>query len=150
MSAEGRSTSRITATFEGLRARGRRALIPFLMAGDPSAGASEALLVSAAEAGAALLEIGVPFSDPIADGPINQRAAQRALVGGVSLRDVLALVARVRPRVAQPIVLLSYYNPVLQFGLEAFGREAGEAGVDGIVVPDLPPEEGEPLRSAAD
>jgi tryptophan synthase alpha chain len=140
---------RIAQTFAGLRARGRRALLPFLMAGDPSLADTARFLVRLAEAGADLLEIGVPFSDPIADGPTNQRAAQRALAAGVRLRDVLAMVADVRPHLAQPLVLLSYYNPVLRYGLEAFGRDAAAAGVDGVVVPDLPPEDGAPLREAA-
>ena len=111
--------------------------------------ATASFLLRFAAAGADVLEIGVPFSDPIADGPINQRAAQRALASGVGLRDILSLVKMIRPRVAQPVVLLTYYNPVLQYGLEAFCRDAPAAGVDGVVVPDLPPEEGEPLRAAA-
>lgn len=141
--------SRIASAFSALRGRGRRALIPFVMGGDPSLDATASFLNHFAESGADLLEIGVPFSDPIADGPINQRAAQRALARGVGLPDILELVAGARPRLVQPIVLLSYYNPILQYGLEAFCRRAAASGVDGIVVPDLPPEEGEPLRSAA-
>ena len=141
--------SRIAATFETLRAQRRRALIPFVMGGDPSLDATASFLLRFAAAGADVLEIGVPFSDPIADGPINQRAAQRALTTGVGLRDILALVKLVRPRVMQPVVLLTYYNPVLKYGLEAFCRDAPAAGVDGVVIPDLPPEEGDPLRGAA-
>ncbi len=141
--------SRIAATFETLRAQRRRALIPFVMGGDPSLDATASFLLRFAAAGADVLEIGVPFSDPIADGPINQRAAQRALTTGVGLRDILALVKLVRPRVTQPVVLLTYYNPVLQYGLEAFCRDAPAAGVDGVVIPDLPPEEGDSLRAAA-
>jgi tryptophan synthase alpha chain len=142
--------SRLAPTFAALRERGRRALIPFLVAGDPTLDATAAFLDCFAASGADVLEIGVPFSDPIADGPVNQRAAQRALAGGTSLRDVLDLAARVRPRLEQPIVILSYYNPILRLGLEAFSRLAANAGVDGVVVPDLPPEEGGPLRAAAD
>jgi len=141
--------SRIATTFAAVRARGRRALIPFVMGGDPSPAATAAFLEGFAASGADLLEIGVPFSDPIADGPVNQRAAQRALAQGTSPQAILDVVAGVRPRVAQPIVLLSYYNPLLQFGLEAFCTRAAAAGVDGVVVPDLPPEEGGPLRAAA-
>jgi tryptophan synthase alpha chain len=141
--------SRIAQTFDRLRADRRRALMPFVMGGDPSLGATEAFLLRCAEGGADLLEIGVPFSDPIADGPVNQRAAQRALRGGATLPAILEMVARVRPKVSQPIVLLSYYNPVLRMGLEAFARRAVEVGVDGIVTPDLPPEEGGALRAAA-
>lgn len=140
--------SRIADTFARLRAQGRRALIPFLMAGDPSLADTAAFLSRLAGAGADLLEVGVPFSDPIADGPTNQRAAQRALTAGVRLRDVLAMVARVREHLTLPLVLLTYYNPVLRYGLEAFGRDAAAAGVDGVVVPDLPPEDGGPLREA--
>lgn len=142
--------SRLASTFTTLRAQGRRALIPFLVAGDPTLDATAAFLGCLASSGADVLEIGVPFSDPIADGPVNQRAAQRALAGGTTLRDVLDLTARLRLRLAQPIVLLSYYNPILRLGLEAFSRRAAEAGVDGVVVPDLPPEEGDPLRAAAE
>jgi tryptophan synthase alpha chain len=142
--------SRIATTFAALRQQGRRALIPFLVAGDPSLEASERLVGACAAAGADLLEIGVPFSDPIADGPVNQRAAQRALAGGTALPAILEMVARLRSRVTQPIVLLSYYNPIHRFGLEAFARQAVGAGVDGVVVPDLPPEEGTALRTAAD
>lgn len=141
--------SRIAATFDALRAQGRRALIPFVMAGDPSLEATAAFLGQFAASGADLLEIGVPFSDPVADGPTNQRAAQRALERGTTLPAVLDMVAAVRGRLEQPVVLLSYYNPVLRFGLEAFARRAADAGVDGVVVPDLPPEEGDPLMAAA-
>lgn len=141
--------SRVATTFAALRARGRRALIPFVMAGDPSLDATAAFLEGFARTGADLLEVGVPFSDPIADGPINQRAAQRALERGTSPEAILEVVADVRLRVAQPIVLLSYYNPLLRYGLEAFCARAAAAGVDGVVVPDLPPEEGGPLREAA-
>jgi len=139
----------IATTFAAVRGSGHRALMPFVMGGDPSLNATATFLEGFAASGADLVEIGVPFSDPIADGPINQRAAQRALAGGTSLAGILELAARVRPRVSQPIVLLSYYNPILQFGLDAFGRRAAAAGADGVVVPDLPPEEGGPLREAA-
>ena len=142
--------SRIASTFAALRAQGRRALMPFLMGGDPTLEATEAFLMRFAESGADLLEIGAPFSDPIADGPVNQRAAQRALRAGATLPAILEMVAGVRGRLAQPIVLLTYYNPIYQLGLEVFCRRASAAGVDGVVVPDLPPEEGDPLRSTAD
>lgn len=141
--------SRLAPTFAALRGSGRRALVPFLMAGDPTLDATARYLDCFAASGADLLEIGVPFSDPIADGPVNQRAAQRALEGGTTLSDVLDLVASVRSRLAQPIVLLSYFNPILRFGLEPFSRRAADVGVDGVVVPDLPPEEGDSLRAAA-
>jgi tryptophan synthase alpha chain len=142
--------NRITQTFDRLRAEGRRALMPFVMGGDPSLAATEAFLAECAGAGADLVEIGVPFSDPIADGPINQRAALRALSAGTTLAGVLEMVTRVRPRVIQPIVLLSYYNPILRMGLETFAGRAASAGVDGIVIPDLPPDEGGALAAVAD
>ncbi len=142
--------SRIGSAFSALRTRNRCALIPFTMGGDPTLEATELFLTCFAESGADLLEIGVPFSDPIADGPTNQRAAQRALANGVMLNDILDMVARLRPRVPQPVVLLSYYNPILQYGLEGFCARAASAGVDGLVIPDLPPEEGAPLQAAAD
>jgi tryptophan synthase alpha chain len=141
--------SRIEAAFASLRRRGRRALVPFVMGGDPSLEATAGFLQQLAEAGADLLEIGVPFSDPIADGPINQRAAQRALGRRTTLAGVLAMVAQVRPLVQQPVVLLSYYNPILRCGLDVFVERAASAGVDGVVVPDLPPEEGTALRAVA-
>ncbi len=140
--------SRIAAAFDALQRRGRRALVPFLMGGDPSLAATGAFLDRFAAAGADLLEIGVPFSDPIADGPINQRAAQRALDAGTTLDGVLDVVARTRSRLDQPVVLLSYCNPILRLGLEAFAQRAGAAGVDGIVIPDLPPEEGAAFAAA--
>jgi tryptophan synthase alpha chain len=141
--------SRISSTFAVLREHNRRALIPFVMGGDPSLDATEVFLTSIAESGADLLEIGVPFSDPIADGPTNQRAAQRALANSVTLCDILDLVTRLRPKLPQPIVLLSYYNPVLRFDVDRFFARAAAAGVDGIVIPDLPAEEGGPLQTAA-
>jgi tryptophan synthase alpha chain len=142
--------SRIAPTFARLKAEGRRALMPFIMGGDPSLEATETFLTRCAEAGADLLEIGIPFSDPIADGPVNQRAALRALRAGTTLAGVLDMVSRMRRQVTQPIVLLSYYNPILCLGLVPFATRAAEAGVDGVVIPDLPPEEGAALRAAAD
>jgi tryptophan synthase alpha chain len=124
--------------------------MPFVMGGDPSLEATRTFLVECANAGADLLEIGVPFSDPIADGPVNQRAAQRALDHGTTLEAVLEMASRVRRAVSLPIVLLSYYNPILRFGLEGFARAAATAGVDGVVIPDLPPDEGAALQAAAD
>ncbi len=130
--------SRIASTFSALRVQRRRALMPFLMGGDPSLDATEAFLLRFAESGADLLEIGVPFSDPIADGPVNQRAAQRALGTGATMSAVLEMVARVRPRLSQPIVLLSYYNPIYRLGLETFCSRATAVGVDGVVIVTRP------------
>ena len=133
--------SRLADTFAALD---RPALIPFLMAGDPDLETSARLLRVAASAGD-ILEVGVPFSDPIADGPTIQRAGQRALAAGTTLPDVLTLVRRLRGDTAAPIVLLTYLNPVVQYGVERFCGDARGAGVDGIVVPDLPADEADAL-----
>ena len=141
--------SRIAATFERLSGAGRRALIPFLVAGDPDVGVTVRAVDALVQAGADLIELGVPFSDPVADGPVNQRAYTRALASGVSLHTVLDLVKTIRTRSELPIVLLSYYNPLLRYGLEAFCRDAAGAGVDGVVVPDLPADEAADLVAPA-
>ena len=141
--------SRIAATFQHLRGAGRRALIPFLVAGDPDVGTTVRAVEALIQAGADLIELGVPFSDPVADGPVNQRAYTRALAAGVSLPTVLDLVKSIRGRSELPIVLLSYYNPLLRYGLEAFCRDAAGAGVDGVVVPDLPVDEAADLVGPA-
>jgi len=132
--------SRIGPVFERLRGS-RAALMPFLVAGDPNLASTSQAVEALIRAGADLIELGVPFSDPIADGPINQRAYQRALAAGVTPRDVLGLVRDLRARFGVPIVLLSYFNPILQFGLDRFCAEAVASGVDGLVIPDLPPDE---------
>jgi tryptophan synthase alpha chain len=137
------SVNRIDATFARLKAQGRKALIPFLAAGDPSLPTTEALVLELEARGADIVELGVPFSDPLADGVVNQRAYQRALANGTTLTDILALVARVRRRSEIPIVLMSYINPIHRFGLDRFPAAAREAGVDGLILCDCPPEEGE-------
>jgi tryptophan synthase alpha chain len=142
--------SRLDATFERLRARGERALVIYFMAGDPSLVETEKLIVEAERRGADVIELGVPFSDPLADGPVIQRADVRALAAGTSLTRVLEMVASVRARVRIPLVLMTYYNPVFAFGLKAFARTAADAGVDGVIVPDLPHEEADPLRAEAE
>jgi tryptophan synthase alpha chain len=142
--------SRIAGTFEALRARRARALIPYFTAGDPSLAESRRLVIEAARQGADIVEIGVPFSDPLADGPVIQRATQRALAAGVTLPRVLELARDLRGEVAIPLVFLTYYNPVLAFGLKAFARSAVEVGVDGVIVADLPPEEAGPLAAEAE
>jgi len=144
------TTSRIDAAFEQLRAKGERALVAYLMAGDPSLAETERLVVEAERRGADLIELGVPFSDPLADGPVIQRADVRALAAGASLPRVLEMVASLRARVRIPLVLMTYYNPILAFGLKGFARTAVEAGADGVIVPDLPHEEAEPLRAEAE
>ena len=141
---------RIEHTFAALRGRGERALVTFFMAGDPSLDVTERLLLEADRRGADVIELGVPFSDPIGDGPVNQRSAERALQAGTSLIRVLETVARMRERVRAPIVLMAYYNPLHAFGLKAFARTAVEAGVDGVLVLDLPPEEATDLAAEAE
>ena len=141
---------RLQAAFEALRARGERALIPYFTAGDPSLATTRELVIEAAKRGADIVELGIPFSDPLADGPVIQRATQRALAAGVTLPRVLELVRELRAGVAVPLVFLTYYNPILAFGLKAFCRTAVEVGADGVIVADLPPEEAGPLRAEAD
>jgi tryptophan synthase alpha chain len=138
--------SRLASTFERLRAAGRPGLITYLTAGDPDLGRSAELLGVLDRAGADVLEVGVPFSDPVADGPVIQRAAERALAAGGSLSATLTLVERVRQTVRAPIVLFTYANPVLRYGVERFADRAARAGVDGVLVLDLPLEEAEELR----
>ena len=136
--------SRIEATFARLKQEGKRGLIPFITAGDPDLETTGALLIELAHAGASVIELGVPFSDPVADGPVIQRASERALELGFGLREVLDMIGRVRPLMKDvPLVLFSYFNPLLQYGLERLAREAAQAGVDGVLVTDLVPEEAE-------
>jgi tryptophan synthase alpha chain len=142
--------SRLATLFERLRAKGGRALGPFLTAGDPSLELTARLAIEAERRGADMLELGVPFSDPLADGPVVQRAGQRALAGGTSLMRVLDMVRAARGELTIPITLMTYYNPVFTFGLRAFAETAVKVGVDGVIVPDLPPEEAAPLRAEAD
>ncbi|HEX7788503.1 MAG TPA: tryptophan synthase subunit alpha [Methylomirabilota bacterium] len=144
-----RAPSRLDATFAALRARRERALVPYFTAGDPSLAATRDLVVEAARRGADAIELGIPFSDPLADGPVIQRATQRALAAGVTLPRVLELVREMRGEVSVPLVFLTYYNPILAFGLKAFCRTAVEAGIDGVIVADLPPEESGPLQAEA-
>jgi len=143
-------TSRLEATFARLRERGERALVPYFTAGDPSLADTRCLVAEAARRGADVIELGVPFSDPLADGPVIQRAAMRALAAGTTLPRLLEMVSELRAEVSVPLVLMTYYNPVLAFGLEAFARAAVRAGVDGVIVVDLPPEEADPLAREAE
>lgn len=135
--------SALAAAFARCREERRAAFVPFLMAGDPDLATSARLIEALAAGGADLIEVGVPFSDPVADGPVNQRAADRALAAGARLPAVLELVARCRDRVAVPIVLFTYYNPVHARGVERVAEQAAASGVDGILCVDLPPEEAE-------
>jgi tryptophan synthase alpha chain len=146
---EQHATHGLAKAFARARAEGRIALIPYVMAGYPDVGTSEALAVALCEAGADVLELGVPFSDPLADGVTIQAAAQAALDGGMTLSGAIDLAGRISARVATPIVLMGYYNPIYSYGLDRFCERAGAAHVAGLIVPDLPPEEAEPLRRAA-
>ncbi|WP_301100960.1 tryptophan synthase subunit alpha [Propionivibrio sp.] len=134
--------SKIQATFERLRTQGRKALIPFITAGDPDPALTVTLMHTMVEAGADIIELGVPFSDPMADGPTIQRASERALQKGVSLRQVLTMVANFRADDNQtPVVLMGYANPIEAMGVDDFATTAFAAGVDGVLVVDYPPEE---------
>lgn len=133
--------SRIAAGFEALKRDGKKGFIPFITAGDPDLKTTEELLLALAACGATVIELGVPFSDPMADGPVIQRASERALQHGFTLADVFESVARVQQRTSVPIVLFSYFNPLLQHGLERVCKEAQFSGIDGILVTDLTPEE---------
>ncbi len=141
---------RIERCFRALRRRGEAALVPYIMAGDPDLDATRALLRAAVEAGADLLELGVPFSDPTADGPVIQRAGVRALRRGTSLRQILEMVAELRRTGFEtPIVLFGYYNPIFHYGPARLAEDAARAGVDGLLVVDLPPEEADELWTPA-
>jgi tryptophan synthase alpha chain len=133
--------SRIAETFTRLRREQRRALIPFITAGDPDLETTHALVLELARAGAGVIELGVPFSDPMADGPVIQRASERALKRGVGVAEALSVVTDARRETDVPVVLFSYYNPLLQYGAERLCADAARAGVDGMLVTDLAPEE---------
>ncbi len=135
------STSRIQEKFRRLREAGAKGLVIYVTAGDPSLEATGDLLAAIQAGGADIIELGIPFSDPLADGPVIQRASERALAGGTTLRKVLQAIPEWRKRVHLPLVLFSYYNPILQYGLEDFGRDASEVGADGVLAVDLSPEE---------
>ena len=142
-------TSKLDRTFAQLRQRGEKALIAYVMAGDPSLQDTEQLVVELEQAGADIIELGVPFSDPIADGPVIQQAAERALRSGTSLRTILPMVTRLRARTQIPLVLMVYYNNIHAFGPERFCHEAAQAGIDGLIIPDMPPDEASPLKGPA-
>lgn len=142
--------SRITKRFAELRAQSRAAFVPFITAGDPDAATTEQILKGFAAAGADLIELGMPFSDPMADGPSIQASSLRALKAGMTLTKTLEIVRRFRSHDAQtPLVLMGYYNPIHAYGTARFARDAGDAGVDGLITVDLPPEEDEVLRLPA-
>jgi tryptophan synthase alpha chain len=134
---------RIEAAFDRLKCDGGKGFIPFITAGDPDLDTTTKLLVQLSGVGATVIELGVPFSDPMADGPVIQRASERALAHGFGLKEIFAATAKARATIDTPIVLFSYFNPLLQYGIERLGREARDAGIDGMLVTDLTPEESE-------
>ena len=143
--------SRIAATFEALKKQGKKALIPFITAGDPAPGLTVPVMHALAKAGADVIELGVPFSDPMADGPVIQRSSERALKHGVSLRSVLGMLAEFRETDRKtPVVLFGYANPIEALGIERFADAARVADADGVLVVDYPPEEARPLVKALD
>ncbi len=142
--------TRITDTFAALRVRRQAALIPYITAGDPDLETTFALVHELARQGADMIELGVPFSDPMADGPTHQRAAERALQSGTSLAGILALVQRLRQSLGLPLILFSYYNPIFRYGVRRFAGDARAAGVDGVLCVDLPPEEANELKRETD
>jgi tryptophan synthase alpha chain len=142
-----KSAPRIASRFAELSASGELGIVAYITAGDPSLEASEKIVLAAAEAGADVIELGVPFSDPVADGPVIQRASDRALRSGTTLAGVLDLVTRLRRNAQVPLVLFSYFNPILQMGIEKFADAAAKAGADGVLVTDLTPEEAAEYRA---
>ncbi|MGB4067799.1 MAG: tryptophan synthase subunit alpha [Nitrospira sp.] len=143
-------SGRLETTFQRLRDKKEKALIAYLMAGDPGLAETEQLVVALEQAGADIIELGVPFTDPIADGPVIQQAAERGLKSGTTLRKILDSVKSLRQRTSIPIVLMLYYNSIHAMGCEEFCKAAGAAGVDGLIVPDMPPDEAGPLKKPAD
>ena len=143
--------ARIDARFAALKAEGRAAFVSYVMAGDPDRETALAILKGLPGAGADLIEVGFPFSDPMAEGPPIQRAAQRALAKGMTLAGTLELISEFRKGDQEtPIILMGYANPLVTWGYEAFARDAAAAGVDGLIVVDIPPEEADPLADALD
>lgn len=142
--------NRIDQRFQDLKVAGKTAFIPYVTAGDPTLAQTEEIVYALEAAGADIIEFGVPFSDPIGDGPVNQEAALRALKNNVTLRDVLALIKKIREKSQVAILIFTYYNPVLAFGLNAFAQAAEDAGADGVLCVDLPPEEADEYKMALD
>lgn len=139
--------NRIDNCFKQLKARGEKGLITFITAGYPDLEQTVQLVEEMANAGADMVELGIPFSDPVADGPAIQRASQQALENGTKVAGIMEAAARIRTKTNIPLIFMTYYNPVLQYGLERFVRHSAESGVDGLIVPDLPYEEAEELRT---
>lgn len=138
---------RLENTFERLRSLGEKALIPFITAGDPDIETTEKLVLEMEKRGADIIELGLPFSDPLADGPVIQKSSQRALERGMNTSLFLEMVSRLRQRTQVPLVVLTYYNPVFSYGEEKFVKDAARVGIDGVVIPDLPLEESRSLQS---
>jgi tryptophan synthase alpha chain len=134
--------NRMEWVFKKLRNK-RAAFIPFVVAGDPDLKTTEALVLKMAECGADIIELGVPFSDPLADGPTIQMASQRALKNGVNLKEIFRMAERLKG-ISTPLVLMTYFNPVFQYGLKSFAEDCHRHGIDGVIIPDLPPEEAGP------
>jgi tryptophan synthase alpha chain len=132
---------RIEAAFTKLKQNGKKGFIPFITAGDPDLNTTVDLLFELGNCGATIIEVGVPFSDPMADGPVIQRASERALKHGFGLEEIFAATSKARALIETPLVLFSYFNPLLQYGIDKLGRDARQAGIDGILVTDLTPEE---------
>ncbi|MBF0396531.1 MAG: tryptophan synthase subunit alpha [Desulfobacterales bacterium] len=139
--------NRIEKTFENLKIKGEKALVGFVSAGDPDIYESFKLIAAMCEAGLDILELGVPFSDPTADGPVIQRSSLRALKNGINLKGVIELTKKIRKKTSIPIILFSYYNPILSYSPKAFYYDAVSAGADGVLVVDLPPEESDEMTS---
>ena len=141
--------NRIDERFKDLKSEDKKALITYIMAGDPSLKVTEDLIYSVEEAGADIIELGIPFSDPLADGPVIQRASERALASGTTVKKVFDMVGKVRKKSQLPIVIMTYYNIIFKYGELRFIQDAEKSGIDGLIIPDLPPEEGESLTEAA-
>jgi len=141
--------NRIDKTFKNLASEGSKAFIPFITAGDPTLNITHSLILKLESAGADVIELGVPFSDPIADGPSIQKASLRALENNTSLKDIIGMVKNLRKDTQVPIVLMGYYNPVYKYGVERFVVDAVKSGVDGVIIADLPPEEASELTNPA-
>jgi tryptophan synthase alpha chain len=146
MTAPASNATRISKRFAELRDAGELGIVAYITAGDPTLNATDKFVLALAEAGADVIELGVPFSDPLADGPTIQRASERALKSGTTLAGVLELVRRIRQSSQVPLILFSYYNPILQMGLEKFATAAAQAGADGVLATDLTPEESDDYR----
>ncbi|MHB8171339.1 MAG: tryptophan synthase subunit alpha [Thermincolia bacterium] len=140
--------NRIEERFEQLRQKGEKGLITYIAAGDPNTETTEKMVLAMEEAGADIVELGIPYSDPLADGPVIQEASQRALKGGITLKKIFQTVANVRQHSQVPLALMTYVNPILQYGVEAFVAKCEEVGVDGLIIPDLPQEETYLIRPA--